>query len=351
MNNKRFKLDEIEPEDFAFNRQPKNVWLRRPIYFLLILLVIVIFFGSYIYYQNINTGANNVITENLSPKKNFEPQVSGAEMMGEIDKYQDYLNILLLGIGGANHPGGGLTDVIQVLTINTRTNKGLIFSVPRDLYVKVDGYGYHKINTVYNYGQQSGHGGGGILAKKEIEQVLGIPLHYYIKIDFDGFTELVDVLDGVDICVDSSINDPQNQIYVESGCQEMDGEKALAYARSRYTTSDFDRSQRQQKLIFGIKEKVLKLNFLLNPIKINQTLSVLTGNLNTDIKIGELNEIGNVLSDLDKNDLDSYVLDNRKDNLLYSTSKYGAYVLLPIGDDFKKIRKFVGKKIELLDQS
>jgi len=348
MNN-RFKFKETEPEDFAFGQPVKNIWLRRPIYFLFAFLLIVVLSGSDIYYQN-TINNNSVITENLSPKENFEAKVSGAEMMNEVNKYQNYINILLLGNGGFNHSGGGLTDVIQVLTINTITNKGMIFSVPRDLYAKIDGYGYHKINTAYNYGQQSGHGGGGILAKKEIEQILGIPLHYYIKIDFDGFKEVVDILGGVYVCVDESINDPHSQIYVESGCQQMNGDKALAYARSRYTTSDFDRSQRQQKLIFGIKEKVLKLNFLLNPIKINQMFSVLTGNLNTDIKIGELKGIGDVLSNLDKNDLDSYVLDNRKDNLLYSTTRYGAYVLLPVGGDFRKIRKFVDKRVQSLDK-
>lgn len=338
-------ISDHQPENFKFIRSG-NRWLKRPLYFFFILLLVVSIGGLYLYYYNLNYNNNSIITKNTSSKKNIQAEVSGIEAMDELGEHQNLVNILLLGNGGPNHSGGGLTDVIQVLSINSKTGKALIFSIPRDLYVNVDGFGYHKINTAYNLGQQTDHGQGGILAKKEVEQVTGLPIHYYIRVNFDGFKEIINIIGGVEVCVDKPINDAKSKIYVSTGCQEMDGEKALAYARSRYSTSDFDRSQRQQKLIFAIKDKLFRLNFLFNPIKVNQAFSALTGNFNTDIKISEFKEIGDILANIKKKQIESYVLDNRKDNLLYSTTKHGSYILLPVGEDFKKIRKFIKNKLD-----
>lgn len=345
MPNSEFEFSKEKPKSFEFNHL-SNFWLKRPFYFFLILFLVVIIGGSYLYYYNLNNQQNSIITENVSPKNQVSSKVSGVEEMKELDKFDGLVNILLLGNGGPNHAGGGLTDVIQVLSVNTSNNQAFLFSLPRDLYVNIDGFGYHKINTAYNLGQQTSHGQGGVLAKKEVEQVTGIPMHYYIRVNFDGFKEIVNILGGLDICVDKAINDTKGKIYISTGCQQMDGEQALAYSRSRYTTSDFDRSRRQQKIMFAIKDKLLGLNFLLNPLKINQAFTVLTGNFNTDIKISEFKKIGEMLSGLNQSQIDSYVLDNRKDNLLYSTSKHGSYVLLPVGGDFSKIKKFIDQKIE-----
>lgn len=331
------------PEGFQF--RANNRWRRLPWYLMSIVLLAAVVLGSAIYYR-VLANKQRVITENYSPQPEvFKPEVSGVNFLAQTDPFDNLVNILLLGCGGPDHPGGGLTDVIQVLSINPIRKKALIFSVPRDLYVDIDNFGFHKINTAYNLGQQLGHGQGGILVKKEIEQVLGIPIHYYIKVDFNGFVRIVDLLDGIDVCVDRSINDPAHDIYILSGCQEMDGQKALAYVRSRYSTSDFDRSSRQQKTIFAIKEKALKLNFLLNPLKINQALAILVGSLNTDIKISEMKQLSQLMAGLKKDQMATYVLDNRKDQLLYSTSRNGAYVLLPVGGDYQKIKKFVRKNL------
>lgn len=345
MAKKESIISNHQPESFKFTRSG-NRWLKRPLYFFLILLLVISIGGLYLYYYNLNYNNNSIITENITPKKNIQAEVSGVEEMNELEGVDQLVNILLLGNGGPNHSGGALTDVIQVLSINPNSGKALIFSIPRDLYVKVDGFGYHKINTAYNLGQQTSHGQGGILAKKEIEQLTGIPIHYYLRVNFDGFKEIVNIVGGVEICVDKAINDARSKIYISTGCQYMNGDKALAYARSRYTTSDFDRSQRQQKLIFAIKDKLFSLNFLFNPIKINQAFSVLTGNFNTDIKISEFKKIGDILTSINEGKIDSYVLDNRKDNLLYSTTKHGSYILLPVGEDFKKIRHFIESKLE-----
>jgi len=336
-----FKINNQQPRTFNF--KPVNHWRRLPWYFLTVIVLLVVFVCAGLYYQA-RVAANQIITDNQPAAKETDDSTAVLGQYNE-NPFKDTVNILLLGNGGANHPGGGLTDVIQVLSINTKNNKALIFSVPRDLYVDIDGFGKHKINTAYVLGEQQEHGNGGKLAKKEISQVLGIPIQYYIKIDFAGFTKMINLLAGIDICVEQAIDDPKTSTYVKQGCQHMDGEVALDYVRSRYSTSDFDRSGRQQEVLMATKDKALKLNFLLNPLKLNQALNILVGHLNTDIKLSEISSFTALIRDLSSQKNTTYVLDNRKDKLLYSTIQNGSYVLLPIGGKFDKIQSFVKKKL------
>ena len=338
------KIDETAPRNFNF--KPKSPWRRLPWYFLSLILVVVLVVCGGLYYRA-QSAINQVITENQSETpKVLQSELSVPSALSMIDDpHQDLINILLLGNGGTNHRRGGLTDVIQVLSIDPIKKEALVFSIPRDLYVKIDGFGYHKINTAYNLGEQTGHGEGGILAKKETEQILNIPIHYYMKIDFPGFVKLVDLLEGVDLCVDQSIHDPDINVQIEFGCQHFDGETALNYVRSRKTTSDFDRSRRQQQVMVAVKDKALKLNFLLNPLKINQVLNILIGHFNTDIKTTELKKLSFSMAGLSSHKISNYVLDNGKDNLLYATTIEEAAVLLPVGDNFQKIHKLVEKKL------
>lgn len=342
-----FHIREDKQSKSARDSGYSSRWRVLPWYFLLVLLVLVGAIALFVYWQEGST-AGNIITPNESDApKVMQGEVSGVKMMDKIPERSndERVNILLLGSGGTNHAGGGLTDVIQILSLNPKKDKAFIFSIPRDLYVEIDGYGHHKINTMYVYGQRSGHGQGGALAKREAGKVLGIPIHYYAKIDFQSFVELVDLVDGLDICVDQAISDPQHETYISTGCQHMTGQQVLAYVRSRYTTSDFDRSRRQQKTLLALKEKLFKLNFLLNPIKINQAFNILAGNFNTDIRVTEMKKLAGLFKDLNQKDIDSYVIDNRKDKLLYSTTRHGAYVLLPYGGDFSKIHKLVEEKL------
>jgi len=341
MKKQDFKINKQQPRTFDF--KPVNHWRRLPWYFLAVIILLVIFISAGLYYQA-RVAANQIITDNQPVTEEVD---NTAVVLGQFDEnpFKDTVNILLLGNGGANHPGGGLTDVIQVLSINTRDDKALIFSIPRDLYVDIDGFGKHKINTAYVLGEQQGHGNGGKLAKKEVEQVLDIPIQYYIKIDFTGFIKIINLLQGIDICVEQPINDPKTNTYVKQGCQHMDGEVALDYVRSRYSTSDFDRSGRQQEVLMAIKEKTLKLNFLLNPLKLNQALNILVGHLNTDVELSEIGFFMALIRDLSNQKNTTYVLDNRKDKLLFSTIINGSYVLLPIGGKYDKIQSFVKKNL------
>src|SRR3990172_2624607 len=132
--------------------------------------------------------------------------VSNAQLKGEAE---GRINILLLGVGGKNHPGGTLADTIQVVSVNAKTKQVGMLSLPRDLRVTIPGVGTNKINYAHAYGEMNPKSGGGRgVRKRVVGQIRDQPIHYYVRMDFAGFEKLVDALGGVDITAEKAINDP-----------------------------------------------------------------------------------------------------------------------------------------------
>src|SRR6185369_16536807 len=116
------------------------------------------------------------------------------------------VNILVLGIGGAGHEAPNLSDTMMVISFDPKTKDAAMLSIPRDLYVKIPatshtGVQYGKINAANVYG-------GPELAARVVSNVIGVPIHYYVLIDFSGFRQAIDAVGGVDINVPTAIYDP-----------------------------------------------------------------------------------------------------------------------------------------------
>ena len=185
------------------------------------------------------------------------------------DQYNS-VNVLILWYGWATHQWWFLTDSIMVASRNPDENNVTLFSLPRDLYVKspvTNGYG--RINAIFPqyYSRTQSVEESALWFAWKVGEMLGLDIPYYATVDFQTFKEIVDSLWWVDVYVDKTINDPQypaddmihyNPFYIEAWEQHLDGNTALKYARSRHTTSDFDRAKRQQKLIIAIKDKMLE---------------------------------------------------------------------------------------------
>lgn len=184
------------------------------------------------------------------------------------------VNILLLGIDKrVGEVGPFRTDTMILATVDPKTKTAGMLSIPRDLYVPIPlpGIGENRINTANFFGDMYKYPGGGpALAKKTVEYNLGVPVHFYVLIDFSGFKKIVDTLGGLDVDVPAPIDDNEyptedygiNSIHIPAGHIHMNGELALEYARSRHTTSDFDRSRRQMQIILAIRDKALKIDAL-----------------------------------------------------------------------------------------
>ncbi len=313
------------------------------------------------------------------------------------------VNILLLGIAGGAHDGRDLTDTIMVVSYNLKTNQVYLFSIPRDLWLPAL---KSKANAVYEIGLSQNNGLG--LAKVVMGNVLGLPIHYSLRIDFRGFVQAIDAIGGVDVLIEKPFDDylypiqgkendmcgneekemdfseeeakklnidpgkkkvlilPNGQIATDSasedkgiryyscryehisfekGDMKMGGAVALAFVRSRHGTndegSDFARSKRQQKVIEGVRNKILSVETLIDPQKISDLIKVLGKSIDTDISIKEAAEFYKLSKNLDKTH--SFVLD---DSLLVHPPAQdygGAYVLISQDDDFSIVQDYVRK--------
>lgn len=259
-----------------------------------------------------------------------------------------HTNFLLLGTGGGNHDGAELTDTMIVASLDDKDKLVTMISIPRDLYTKDDIVGDSRINEVAlnakkHFGTQEE---GLAYMKGKVEEIVGVPIHYWVQIDFQGFTDLVDAIGGVDVEVKNAIQDPYypkdgtyefETFTISKGAHHLDGETALKYARSRKTTSDFDRAQRQQEIIFAIKEKALKTEILFDGEKIADILKAIKKNMKTNINIKEILTLGSIAKDYSSDSILKRLIHDdpaQCGGFLYTPERqyyYGMFVLIPAG--------------------
>lgn len=256
---------------------------------------------------------------------------------------RDRMNILLLGMGGEGHDGALLTDTIIVASLKPSTGQVGLFSLPRDLIVRIPGHEYRKVNYANAYGEQKGKpGSGAAFASHVVAEVLGAPVDYFVRVDFNGFARVIDDLGGIDVTVDVPFTDhsypTENYGYQTvsfgSGLQHFEGETALKFVRSRHGNngegSDFARSRRQQKVLVALKEKVFSIDTLLNPSAVARVLTALGNHVQTDLQPWELVKLARLGQHVDPTHIASRGLDTTPDGLLkVDTGLDGAYILVP----------------------
>ena len=198
----------------------------------------------------------------------------------------DIVNIVLLGEDRRKNSPTWRTDTILLVSIDRWNRTIALLSIPRDLWVYIPGIGYGRINTADFWGTyRKVKGGGPALVKRTIEHNLGIPVHRYAKVNFQGFIKIIDTLGGIDVYVDCAIKDWKTGFSISAGPHHMDGKTALMYARSRYTTSDFDRARRQQQVLRAIFDRALTLGLI---PQIPHLWSVLRDTVETDLSLVEM---------------------------------------------------------------
>ncbi|MFH0907057.1 MAG: LCP family protein [bacterium] len=274
------------------------------------------------------------------------------------EKDPNRINVLILGMRGLEDPGDGkmLSDTIIIASIKKDTGKIALISIPRDLYVDIwCDSSKRKINSAHAYG-------GLDCAKKTVAMATNLYIDYAISVDFKALKETIDTLGGITIYLDEPFVEDfqwwsegweENEnwfikeiegeekwvFYVPEGRNDLDGDIALYYVRSRYSTNDFDRMRRQQQVLMAIKDKAFSLGVLANPIKIYNLLDVLGRNVRTDIGLADIKNFIGLSSDLDTKDIKKIVFDISTEGLLYHTFIDEQYVLLPIDDNFDKIQE------------
>ncbi len=252
-------------------------------------------------------------------------------------------NILLLGVAGATEEGGYLTDSIILMSIDSSAPTVSMVSIPRDTWV--NSYdGARKINRVYAdarsiYGAERGME----IAKSAVEDFTGVDVHYGVIMDFRLFTEAIDALGGVEIFVPKTIDDPYypaanyayQRFYVREGLQTMSGKTALKYARSRQTSSDYARAQRQQDLLLAIKNTAADKNVLTDTAFLTDMWELYQKRVETDMGLTQLMRMAKIGKAITSQEIYHAVLSddpNAKGGILIpgDKSSYGGqFVLLP----------------------
>ena len=284
-----------------------------------------------------------------------------------VDEY-GHTNLLLLGVGGDTHSGGGhtLTDTVMIGSIDHESQTIVMLSIPRDFYVDIPITNGGRINEVirdvmnqYKIEEKDeGYNKGVAMLKDKITEVTGLTIHRYAQIDFSGFEEGVDALGGIDVVVEKAIDDytyPTSDgnvehFYLPTGPQHLDGKTALKYVRSRHGqgNSDFARAQRQRKLIAAIQEKAISKEILTSPKKMKELYTTFEKNIKTDLVWREMISLGNVGFKFPRENIFSFGLNNDEskpggflvtpDRDLYG----GAFVLVPFfnlkNDKYQRIR-------------
>ncbi len=290
------KVAKVTPEsEEVVEKIPKKKWLSYKIIIGVALGILSLFFVIQVATKAFQWNSKN-------GSENFIPSII-EEFVAEKVKWTT--NILIAGIGGKGHDGNNLTDSIMLASLDGATHHVTLISIPRDLYVAYPLEKWAgKINSLYDVGK-SNKVGITYLAEK-VREITGQPIDHYIVVDFSGFKQIIDILGWVSIDVPEDLTDreyPDNNwgylvFSVKKWLQVFDGETALRYARSRHSTSDFDRSNRQQLIIKAIKEKASDLWYITNPEKIGELYNAVISHLDTDMSIAKMAEFALTFKDV-----------------------------------------------------
>lgn len=198
-----------------------------------------------------------------------------------IDLSPKVVNIILLGSDRRPDRGYYQTDALMIVSLDPKAGTATFVSVPRDLYVYIPGWKVNRINTA-EY-----HGGFEMIANTVMYN-MGIPLHHWVRVEYQGFSEAVDILGGIDIRPAYHIKDMCEGVsyeYKPDVVYHMDGFAAMCYARMRMQSSDFDRLRRQQEVMLALFNKFISMNGLL---KVPQLYDTFTSIMETDMTLDEI---------------------------------------------------------------
>ncbi|MFD0920750.1 LCP family protein [Saccharopolyspora rosea] len=163
----------------------------------------------------------------------------------------------------AGDAAGKRTDTMMLLHVPASGGQAALISLPRDSYVSIPGHGKDKLNAAFSYG-------GPQLLSQTIEGATGVHIDHYAEIGFGGFAGLVDSVGGVNICLDKPMDDEKANAHLPAGCQDLDGPKALAFVRARYSLAggDLERAENQRKLLGALVHQATSPATLINPFRL-----------------------------------------------------------------------------------
>jgi anionic cell wall polymer biosynthesis LytR-Cps2A-Psr (LCP) family protein len=341
----------------------KENWQNILIGFLLIGIFILGFFIAYLSLSLSKVFVKNTTTD--SPIASVDNNIKFNTPI-KIDDQKGIFNTVLLGYGGGIHSGGYLTDSIIIIHVNTNSKKAALISIPRDLWMT----GNHKINAEASINGFQNVG-------NPITNVTGLPINYFVSVDFGGFVKLIDNLGGISVDVPKSFDDnfypikgeennvcgktePEifelknkytgfdlekqficryEQLHFVKDPTNLDGTTALKFVRSRHGDSDFGRSERQFAVLKGILNKLISSRSL---DKTNKTIDSLTKIVRTNLDLTTIRNLIDVFGNPDEYKIMDINLTT--DNVLNTgKSSNGQFILIPKAGmfNYSEVQNFI----------
>lgn len=296
-------------------RKSSKLWLKIP---LILIGVLILGVGTYAF--TIYNNASKTVNEKMhEPVESMDRETTKKKM-----KETEQLNILLLGID-SQQGTSGRSDAMMVLSLNPTDDSMKLISIPRDTRTTIAGKGIEdKINHAHAFG-------GTEMSIETIENFLDIELDYYVRMNIDGLSELVDELGT--ITVDNEIAWNDNTYDFNVGPVELDGDQTMAYVRMRKQdpNGDFGRTSRQRQVIEGIINKGASVGSV---TKINSTIDVLGNNMATNLDFDDMKKLLSGYKNTRKN-IESYQLQGD------GTTIDGVYYLIVSGEEIEKVRGMI----------
>ena len=259
---------------------------------------------------------SNVLAVELSAPEMELPQWDGASR----------INIAFFGLRGDDGQGEGCptcTDTIMVLTVDPVTKTAGMLSIPRDMWVNIPGAGYSRINTAWAIGENAKlPGGGPALAMQTVSQFIGVPIHYYVQVDFGTFVSFINLIGGIDVYVEERMvldplgEGPDHFVLKPGDYRHLTGPRALAYARCRHESQgcsggDVGRAKRQQQVILAIRDKVLEPETFATLItQAPQLYAEFSSGIHTNMSLEDAIQLAVLAKDIRVDDIKRGVIDN-----------------------------------------
>ncbi len=276
----------------------------------------------------------------IDQQPDSDPAINTTPTEDVLEKPEGQVNILLLGSDIRPNDGGFRTDVIMWVSINPRDGYVSIISFPRDLFVSIPGWGNNRINTAFQYG-------GFEMLADTFEANFGVRPDHYVLVDFNGFKTVINDLGGIDVYAAQNLTDTcatwinaSGYCSAGPGLVHMNGDVALWYARSRYSTSDIDRARRAQEVGEAIFHRLVSLDAL---VRAPELYNAYINYVKTDIGVTDVVGLLPFASKINESgDIRNYVVDY---NYAYDwVTSAGAQVLIP---DYNAIKSLMIEALSL----
>jgi LCP family protein required for cell wall assembly len=281
-------------------------------------------------------------TPNVVPVAELPPAWDGASR----------INILFIGLDARDvevQDGPPRSDTMMLVTIDPLTKTAGMLSIPRDMWVNIPGFGYGRINMAYSNGEGAQLPGGGPgLAMKTVSNFIGVPVDYFLQVDFAVFTDIVGWLGCIevnpteDMILDPIGPGPDHVKLTTGGTRELcQGWKVLAYARNRHTSGgDFDRAKRQQEVVLALQKKIFDPevfpSLIANAPQMYQELSY---GIHTNMPFEDALKLAVLGKDISRDNIKTGVIDTTM--VTFDNATLGgqnASIMKPISDKIRVLR-------------